>query len=141
MFLQCLDGAIDSLLESGVVRQILADLLSVVGVKDHAYDAASPSFVKGSDLRVEVLTQVLLLSIGVTTHCDQLGRNSTCAWLLLRHRHGHSSKRLLGLTTEGGEAALVDGDTLLLLLCTVKFGAWIVLPVVLLVLLLVYKYK
>jgi len=129
-------GSVDGDLESGVIRQVLTDLLRVVGVKDHADDAAGALLVDCRDLRVEVLAQELLLGSGVTQGGDRLWRDDC----LLRHGHrdwhatwdGH----LRGcLPTEGWERCVVDGDALLswllrlLISCALEFRAGVVLTV------------
>jgi len=111
-------------------------MLRVVGIEDHAHDAAGALLVDSSDLGVEVLAQELLLGSGVTQGGDRLWRDGC----LLRHGHcgdwhatwnGHLRR---WLSAKLWERCRVDGDALLswlllLVSCTREFGAGVVLSV------------
>ena len=154
---QSLDGPVDSGLERGIILQVFADLLDLVSVEDHANDATCALPIDRTDLRVKMLTQELLLGIGVAN----VGDHFSCDGLLLllcgnRHCHGHALWNwhcylldwLLLSAAEGRETGLVDFDALLglvcakrLLLLVVVLLALVVLIVVLTVLLVLSLYR
>eukprot|EP00353_Schmidingerella_taraikaensis_P019046 CAMPEP_0185623052 /NCGR_PEP_ID=MMETSP0436-20130131/59609_1 /TAXON_ID=626734 ORGANISM="Favella taraikaensis, Strain Fe Narragansett Bay" /NCGR_SAMPLE_ID=MMETSP0436 /ASSEMBLY_ACC=CAM_ASM_000390 /LENGTH=193 /DNA_ID=CAMNT_0028264945 /DNA_START=301 /DNA_END=883 /DNA_ORIENTATION=- len=117
-------GSSDGGLEGRVAVEVVDDLLGRVGVEDHADDAAGELVVDSSHPHVEVLTQEILLGLGVAHGRDHLDRDRIGLLLRLGHWHWHWHRRSLswlgllgrgGLATKGGEGGLVDSDALLLL--------------------------
>ena len=66
MLLNRLDGQVDGVSQSGLIVEIMNNLILRVSFEDHGDDAAGQSIVHSLDTGVKVLTQELLLLLRVT---------------------------------------------------------------------------
>ena len=122
MFIECLHGLGNAGLEHGLVVEVGQNLVLSVGVEDHANDAAGEDLIVGSDSRVEVLSELLLLLLGRGKCIQGLLSKGGPGGCLVGERHllsglvGHGHLLLGGgCAAKGRESrAQVNGDLLLL---------------------------